>query len=126
MSWIDIAGDESESTARRFLAGFGCGIVPWVCLAQETAGNALERTQEELEEARAQVIGEAGGGGILGGLREAGEAAAAPLSAGADLLMWGSVLVGMLIGLVLLGLFLWFVALPLMGFGGPRSVARSG
>lgn len=117
MSWYDIASDPAQPTSSRVLAGIGCGALPWVCLFQESR-EAGASVAEGLEERAAE------GTGVMEELRDtievAGDAAAAPARAGADVLMWGAIALGVVLLLVLLGMLVWYVLLPL-GLGGPRG-----
>jgi len=123
VSWWATARDDNASVGARALAGVGCGVFPWVCLAQEAAADAATAATRERD---ALVFGEAGGGegsGVMDEIRATigtvGDAAAAPAQAGANLLMWGSVLAGILLLMVLLGLLVWYVLIPFVK-GGPR------
>lgn len=125
MSWWDIANDPNESTGKRVLAGLGCGALPWVCISQEATQGA-QRTGEavsaRVDELRADVAAERDGvlDDLRGVIETSGEAAERPLRAAGDLVMWGSVLLGILLLFALVGLFVWFVALPYLR-GGPRG-----
>lgn len=116
-TWWDVVSDPQASTGRRVLAGIGCGVLPWVCISQEATRSAGER----VDDVRASVSEP---GGVMDELRETigttGEAAAAPARAAADAIMWGSIGLGILLLLVLLGLFTWYVLLP-FARGGPRG-----
>ena len=124
MALWDLANDSDASTGARVAAAFACGIFPWACIAQDVGEEGTARAREE---ARTIVYGEAGGeGGILGGLERAGRTAAEPLTAAAEALKWGAIALGVALLGVILALIVWFVALPLMGLGGPRGVFARG
>lgn len=120
MTWYDTLTDPDAPTRDRVLAGVGCGLLPWWCVAQE-AGEAAADAGGAMRE---RVTEEAGG--VMHELRETGraasEAATRPIEATSDLLKWGSIGLGVLLLFTLLGLAFWYVLLP-FARGGPRARA---
>ena len=115
MSWL--------SDTATGLSRVGCAVLPGAC--PDNVARALRRTIRKTTDpavasgGTAQGLEELGGGLREGaqGLTDLGGELLEPIE---DTLMWATILIGAVISLIVVGLLVWFVALPLMGLGGPR------